>query len=469
MSTLPKQILRGADLLTAGRRPIENAASYDITGSLDGEACVDAWKQLGEGIHGCGWLRMVAISPDGDPEVNADNVRSGAVTGLLTIKIEKVEVEGAAAYFSVDGFSGGLRHRYRQELAKVTRIVVAEAAASFATEAFRIEPWTEGCEAAEARRKNPKTSPRLVVRDNTHDNLVPEEIEPWLLRDAPDGDCPVFAAWQSAAIDRTACALASEVRDVEGGHEVIISGVGRRALGFVPRAEVDEGRLFGVLQDAAGWVYRDAREMEVRHTLLTTELSRIWTEGQTLWEGLIARLPFALESAKLAYRAHVRQTSKDTLKSLSDLRKAVADEVTKVMDQTRGLTSTLWADFSLVAAAVTVRLAAGAAIGNPNAMRPLLWVIAFYVLISAAVRLWNNDRSFVATDAILSEWHSRIYSFLPAQEFNDLVKGPIRQARDTYTMTAILVLFVYMGLAALLILTAQGLLSPDTVATAPKA
>lgn len=461
MSPLPKQILEGARPFAAGGgRTLENAASLDLTGELRDGDLVSEWARLGTEIGACGWLRVEVVGADGDLDVDVDGLCQGTVTGSVTIRVWKTQTEGVSAYFSSAAFYQALTLRFRQELARTSQVFVAEAVASFATDAFEVTPWTMACQACDVRKPNPKTSPRLVVRDNTHDNLVPSEIEPWLLKSAEDRTCPAFTSWRSAAIDCLAYALASEVRDRDGTVEMVITGIGRRVVPVSKRDDQVDPELFEALQSAASWVYRDGREVEIRHTLLSMELSRVWTEGQDVWDGLSAKLPFALDAAKIAYRAHIRQTSKDTLKSLSDLRKAVADEVTKVTDQTRALTTTLWGDFSLAVAAVAVRLGAISSVSNQIIMKPLLWAIAIYLLVTLCVRLWNNDRGFVTSDMIVRQWHERIYSFLPAKEFNDLVREPIGLVRRAYSDTVTIIVIVYFALAILLICSAHGLLFP---------
>jgi hypothetical protein len=470
MSPLPKQILEGARPFTAeGGWTLEDAASLDLTGELRAGELVSEWARLGTEIGACGWLRAEVVGADGDPDVDADGLCQGTVTGPITIRIWKPPIEGVSAYFSSSAFFQALTLRFHQELARASQVFVAEATASFTTDAFAVTPWTAACQASESRKPNSKTSPRLVVRDNTHGNLVPSEIEPWLLKTVEDRSCPAFMSWSSAAINCLAYALASEVRDRDGIIEIIVTGIGRRVLTVSKHGDQVDPKLFDALQAAASWVYSDGREVEVRHTLLSMELCRIWAEGQDVWEGLAVKLPFALEAAKIAYRAHIRQTSKDTLKSLTDLRKAVADEVTKVTDQTRALTTALWGDFSLAVAAVVVRLGAISSVSNQVLMRPLLWVIAIYLVITLGVRLWNNDRGFVTSDMIVRQWHERIYSFLPAKEFNDLVREPIGVVRRAYADTMIFIVIVYFALAALLIGAAHDLLpTMDAAASGPK-
>jgi hypothetical protein len=69
------------------------------------------------------------------------------------------------------------------------------------------------------------------------------------------------------------------------------------------------------------WVYVSGFDVETRHLLLANEWARAYRPDALA--GLADR---ALESAKAAYKAYVKSSSRETLKALADLRKAVIEE-----------------------------------------------------------------------------------------------------------------------------------------------
>lgn len=86
---------------------------------------------------------------------------------------------------------------------------------------------------------------------------------------------------------------------------------------------------YSVLQTVINWIFIEGNEIELKHTFFTSELAREWPEYVSFCEGLPKKLPMAFESAKLLYKAHIRASSRETIKSLSDLRKTLAEDTQK--------------------------------------------------------------------------------------------------------------------------------------------
>lgn len=92
---------------------------------------------------------------------------------------------------------------------------------------------------------------------------------------------------------------------------------------------------FEVVQDAAGWVFDNSREAEVKHILLSAEIARSGRADGDAGDYFKENLAAALDCAKIAYQMAVSEITKDTLKSLGDLRKAVTEETSKATDAMR--------------------------------------------------------------------------------------------------------------------------------------
>lgn len=84
----------------------------------------------------------------------------------------------------------------------------------------------------------------------------------------------------------------------------------------------DIGSQLQLLTEAVTWVYLSGFDIEARHRLFSGELARGDRPGQSFADSL-AR---GLDSAKIAYEAHVHSASRETLKALADLRKTVIEE-----------------------------------------------------------------------------------------------------------------------------------------------
>ncbi len=102
--------------------------------------------------------------------------------------------------------------------------------------------------------------------------------------------------------------------------------------------------------------------------------------------------PPALESARLLYKAHIRTGGKDTLKSLGDLRKSLAEETQKIQQQSRDLSSALWKDMALVISTLVLRysLEALKASGPQKVYALAFCALALYIAISYGMSVYIN-------------------------------------------------------------------------------
>ena len=195
------------------------------------------------------------------------------------------------------------------------------------------------------------------MKDFTADGLVPGDVRPWLLRREPTTRGEAFLIWRAAASRRLASCLANQVSGSADSPVYHFSGPPTRTATI---AETELDALFSRLNDAAVWVYRDARDAETRHVLLANEIANTWREGaaQDLGAG-------ALESARSAYEAYVRSGSKETLKALAELRKAAIDEAQKAAQRAQDLAGALWKDVATAAIPLALKVfPEGAKAGN---------------------------------------------------------------------------------------------------------
>lgn len=197
---------------------------------------------------------------------------------------------------------------------------------------------------------------------------------------------------------------------------------------------VDLGRDMAWISEGADWVYNSGRDAETRHTLFVYELAREWPGETPFAEGFAERAAGALDAARTAFRMHVRDASKETLKSLQDLRKTLSEDVTRVVTQTRELTGTLWRDLLVVVAAVLGRFTL---LSTPEAAEArfadaLLYGLAGYLLVSVAMTLTANARFMTIYRDAQSQWRTKLYGFVDPADFETLATGPLGKAEATY-------------------------------------
>jgi hypothetical protein len=250
--------------------------------------------------------------------------------------------------------------------------------------------------------------------------------------------------------------MANEVAEAEGRTVVTFSGP-RKERVDLDRAGWDAEALFPRLNDAARWFLENPRETEIRHTLLSHEIAREWPPAaRSLGAGIGQALSEALEAAQLAYRAHLLEKSRDGLKAMSDLRKALGDETSRIADRARALITGLWRDAAVAAAALTIRIVEDFA--NPDSetwvVRLILIVVAVIILLSYAITIYLNHEFLTSAREVRSSWRDKIYTLVGKEEYDSLVDGPIRKDEGTYRRTIRIVGVIYLLLIGLLLVLA---------------
>lgn len=202
---------------------------------------------------------------------------------------------------------------------------------------------------------------------------------------------------------------------------------------------------FSALQAATAWVYENPRELENRHGLLGAEVARTALRDGNLAD-LASVMPMALEGARIAFGFGVSQQSRDALKTLSDLRKAVSDETGKLADTTRTLatamTTSALANAGLVIARLT--LPKGAEFIGPAA-----FIIGVALALYVAVVIATGFHFISIQRDLRDNWRDRLYRFLPEAEYELMVTKPVGRAETGFRNTAIA-----SGLLAIIMLVA---------------
>lgn len=436
----------------------EDAGHLRVAGCLCHDALA-AWQAVArEG----GWLRLTCVDPS-DDVVDPEEVKAG---DRARITIQFAPVDNAAHVFTVEGWRTFLLGKVGPYQVSVVRLAFDTAA--FATEAFRVEPWTEELAAAEPPPERSDTGPRRQVRCQSSDLMAPRAIHPWVLIGEGVEGSTAFACWREVAAVMIVRSLPTELYRDGNASRVALAGQPPRRieLGEAPSGDP----AFAVLQRAARWIYLEGTDIEVRHTFLTAELAREWKPERTFSDGLAERLEPALDSASLVYKAHLRSGSKDTLKALADLRKTLADEVQKLMQQARDLSTGVWRDVAIVIGLQAVRVTTDLTKTGINDSK-LAWVyvaVAAYVGFSYLMTVRTNGKFLQLVEASRDTWRTKLYGFLDDADYNALAKQPLDDAikayRRTQWSTAAVVVLVVLGILAIAAADA-GLLTRS--ATAP--
>lgn len=318
------------------------------------------------------------------------------------------------------------------ERAKGARqVLVAGDFAPFRMVTCTYAPWAAMVEDPPEPAEASTVVPRRIVRDQLAQ--VPLSAGPIILVAPPAVEGEVFSYWWEAACRQLLTMLCDEIWSDDGAIRVSLSGPRRRKLagGF---EQLFASRNLAPANEAAAWVYDSGKDVETRHTLFVYELAREWTEETPFAAGFAERAPGALEAAKSAFRMHVRDASKETLRSLQDLRKNLAEDVGRIVALTREFSATMWRDLLVVMAAMLGRLALVAAPKPDEAQLAdwLLYGLLAYLVFSIGITLFANARFMRISRTSRANWQDKLYGFVHPDDLKALAIEPIEAAERTY-------------------------------------
>lgn len=156
--------------------------------------------------------------------------------------------------------------------------------------------------------KAPATkAPRFLVKESAAGRTVPDNVNDWLLAEGQqlDSSNPLHRIWAIQAFDALSRCLANEI----DGTGATLTFKGPPKLNpTVSEMEKADASIpvcllaAEVVQDAAAWVFDNAREAEVKHILLSAEIARSGRADGVLNQYFVDHLSSALDCAKIAYR-----------------------------------------------------------------------------------------------------------------------------------------------------------------------
>jgi hypothetical protein len=171
------------------------------------------------------------------------------------------------------------------------------------------------------------------------------------------------------------------------------------------------------------------------------EIARSATARTDVGTVLSACAVQALEGARLAFQMGLEDLSRDTLKSLADLRKGLGDDAAKLADSTRQLAGS-------VAGSLVLGLGLVAAKLGTTAPKALIIVLALVLAGYVAAVIVSNLQFVLLQRSIRKEWRGRLYRFLTSEDYQRMVLKPAYQAEQST--------FIAMGIGGVLALIMLG-------------
>lgn len=419
----------------------EDPGRLGLSGSLT-RGALDAWQAVSDAAPD--WLSFACIDPADDPIQPRDALEGERVRITVTF----ASSPNAPHLFTLEGWRSLLLDDARVSSSTAVRLAFDDT--HFRTRAFDVALW-EGAPAAGPDTPSPHDgSPRRQVRSQSSTLMAPSRIEPWVV-DGDHGRGPAWRAWVAVSATMVARSLPNELY-MEGGKErVSLAGQPPRRLEL---GEFSTDVPFGALQQAAAWVYLEGTDVEVRHTFLSAELAREWPANRSFVDGLKGKLESSFDSARLLYKAHLRAGSKDTLKALADLRKTLADDVQKLVQQARDLSSAVWRDVAVAIGVMAVRFGLDAAKTVPSsfAFSTIYLLVAGYFIASFWLTTSINRRFLASLEQSRAAWRTKLYAFLDDDDYRELAETPLSGAIEDYRLTERRTRRVVVIVALLLIL-----------------
>jgi len=346
----------------------------------------------------------------------------------------------------------GLRQALAEDVGGVWQIASAQVA--FATGTTSFNPWGRADVFAPAAVTK---CPLDIVKEASEARLVPADIRKWLLRGVVTEELwrdVAFQAFATVSAPMLARSLASEVI---GQGAVVFSGPPRLNIALPSDDLVWELDLDGYrnLQAAASWVYEDTASAEQRHALFAAEFARSVSRDELIGKAFRAAGRDILEGSRLAFQLSQSDLSREAIRAQGDLRKAIADDMSKAAEGTRSLSAAVAV---AIATAITLVAARSTGAAEPWVLSLVAVVVAGYLVV-VAVNGWahlNLQRK------LRDQWRRRFYRFIPADDYDEMVTKPARSAERPYHLIAVIALIVSAALVwtAFSILTGEVELTP---------
>lgn len=369
------------------------------------------------------------------------------------ITIISDELPGILRLFTLEGWRSFLLQDPR--LCQYHRIYALFINEAFETQQWKVAPWKKMLPDESESDVPTQTASvtKSIIRCFSTDFLPPDTIAPWILISGDTVIDESMRLWESLACRELLKCFVNELFAAEI-KKVGLSGKPPRKIPF--GEEHAALPAFDVIQETAKWIFLEGNETELKHTFLSSELAREWPEGVTFCEGIVYRLPPALESARLLYKAHIRTGGKDTLKSLGDLRKSLTEDTQKILQQSRDLSSALWKDMALVISTLILRysLEALKASGPQKVYALAFCALALYIAISYGMSVYINRNALSLLEKNRITWRSKLYGFLDEQDYQELAGLPINTAMWSYRRVERITSAIMLVLVTLLLTAA---------------
>lgn len=422
---------------SAGATVVERIDALVLSGRFPDAGAQAGWIALSQAPP----APMTAVQVY-DPEISGDVGASEAFDPerRVSITVVKPGVEGVGFFFLQETLAAYLAGPIGP---MALRIADLPARGAFQSRGLDVAPW-----ALDAPPPSPpipiEISPSKLVADYVPAREVPWDLSPWLLLHPPPEPSPAFESWRAIAARRLMSGLVSSASEEAGVVWLQASGPPTY------RVRADDPAIaasWAMLTQVANWVFLSGPDIEARQRLFSGELARAGRPGQDF----PTTLTRAFEAVKAAYAAHIQSASRETLKALADLRKTVIEETQKVTQRAQDMTAGLGRDLAVSAAPFALKILADAGkVTAPVIAAGFYFAAAGFVAVSFGLQ-WRINKAFLRSQKQSRQrWMQTLYTYISAEEREEIADQPIQQAIRNYRETRAVLLVIYLALVTAL-------------------
>ncbi|WP_438870066.1 hypothetical protein [Pseudomonas sp. L1(2025)] len=366
---------------------------------------------------------------DGD-RYQLPNNNKAILNQTVSLKISKLNRSDFYVFFSEQGFSNGLKEK---EIYNRNCIYINSNFSEFSSRRCKFKTLNGVYATVESYQ--PPIDPRKFIKDSSGGELV-KDLEFWITNQIPSEESNIFTRWLEIALKKSTLLFCSEIWSTGNSLNLVFKGVQTLEISFNEREKSLAPQHIKILE-AASWILELDREVEIRHSLISSRIANEQLRREDSWPELLERsLTKILENSKNDYKAYLHSKSSETLKLIAEIRKSIAEESAKIIDRTHALSSTLFRDIAIAFGTISVKFLA---LKNKDDFKAeilfLLLFTACWLAASLCITTSTNKMYIISLTKSRFFWSRKVNQSIPITEFKELSERPFRDAVKAYNKT----------------------------------
>lgn len=294
--------------------------------------------------------------------------------------------------------------------------------------------------------------PRVLVKNRaTNLHSMPENVSSWFLTEF-SGASQVLIEWKKIASFKLSLTLPLQLIDEEKNLYAVFKDENYYSFEFKNKENDVWENLYNDIYKASYWIYKNKEEAESKHRLFNHQLAVEWSEENEFPEG--SKIARSLSNAKRAYDLHLHDSSKEVLKSLTDLRKTLFEEVERVKETTRSLSDKLWRDFAMALGVLVIRFVPNLSSIPDEYLNILAYGTALFLFASILITVLSNFFFNRSSKKNRKKWQERLFFYISKDEFDEIYESHVKSSLWTFRGVQTTVFIVYLILSSSLFLIA---------------